>query len=143
MTVRVTFLGGLGEIGRNCATLEIDGRLALIDCGLMFPEEDMLGVDLVLPDFTSVLERADDLLLARVGEGVALAWRDPDPLADAQRVGFRRDGATVDAADVDVLSPEVRTHIFKAAPTQWQYLSGAWEVSNRWSCSPNWTWLAD
>ena len=61
MTVRVTFLGGLGEVGRNCATLEIDGRLALIDCGLMFPEEDMLGVDLVLPDFTSVLERADDL----------------------------------------------------------------------------------
>jgi len=61
MTVRITFLGGLGEIGRNCATIEIDGKLALLDAGLMFPEEDMLGVDLVLPDFTSVLERADDL----------------------------------------------------------------------------------
>ncbi len=61
MTVQVTFLGGLGEIGRNCAVLEVDGRLALIDCGLMFPEEDMLGVDLVLPDFSSVVERADDV----------------------------------------------------------------------------------
>lgn len=61
MTVRVAFLGGLGEIGRNCASLEIDGRIALIDCGLMFPEEDMLGVDLVLPDFSSVLERPDDV----------------------------------------------------------------------------------
>lgn len=61
MTVRVSFLGGLGEIGRNCAILEIDGKLALMEAGLMFPEEDMLGVDLVLPDFTSVLERSDDL----------------------------------------------------------------------------------
>jgi len=61
MTVRVSFLGGLGEIGRNCASLEIDGRIALIDCGLMFPDEQMLGVDLVLPDFSSVVERAADV----------------------------------------------------------------------------------
>ena len=61
MSVRVAFLGGLGDVGRNCASLEVNGRLALIDCGLMFPEEDMLGVDLVLPDFTSVVERASDL----------------------------------------------------------------------------------
>lgn len=61
MTVKIGFLGGLGEVGRNCASIEIDGDVALIDCGLMFPEEDMLGVDLVLPDFTSVLSRADDL----------------------------------------------------------------------------------
>ncbi|HEX9977704.1 MAG TPA: ribonuclease J, partial [Acidimicrobiia bacterium] len=59
MTVRVTFLGGLGEIGRNCASVEIDGRMALIDCGLMFPEEDMLGVDLVIPNFSSIRARAD------------------------------------------------------------------------------------
>lgn len=61
MTVRISFLGGLGDIGRNCASIEVGGKLALIDCGLMFPEEHMLGVDLVLPDFTSVLERRDDL----------------------------------------------------------------------------------
>lgn len=61
MTVKVGFLGGLGDVGRNCASIEIDGRLALIDCGLMFPEEHMLGVDLVLPDFSSVVARAKDL----------------------------------------------------------------------------------
>jgi len=61
MSVRVSFLGGLGEIGRNCAMIEIEGRVALIDCGLMFPDEHMLGVDLVLPDFSSVVERSDDV----------------------------------------------------------------------------------
>ncbi len=61
MTVKIGFLGGLGEVGRNCATLDIDGDMAMIDCGLMFPEEDMLGVDLVLPDFASVLAHKDDL----------------------------------------------------------------------------------
>ncbi|CAN5233146.1 ribonuclease J [soil metagenome] len=57
--VRITFLGGLGEIGRNCACLEVDGRIVLLDCGLMFPEADMLGVDLVLPDFTWLRENAN------------------------------------------------------------------------------------
>ncbi len=57
--VTVTFLGGLGEIGRNCAAIEAEGRILLIDCGLMFPDADMLGVDLVLPDFTWLLERGD------------------------------------------------------------------------------------
>ena len=61
MTVRIGFLGGLGEVGRNCASLDIDGTSALIDCGLMFPEEDMLGVDLVLPDFSSVLDEKANL----------------------------------------------------------------------------------
>ncbi len=56
--VRITFLGGLGEIGRNCAVIEQDDRLMLLDCGLMFPDADMLGVDLVLPDFTWLRENA-------------------------------------------------------------------------------------
>jgi ribonuclease J len=57
--VRITFLGGLGEIGRNCACIEVGGRILLLDVGLMFPELDMLGVDLVLPDFTYLRENAD------------------------------------------------------------------------------------
>ena len=60
-SIRLTFLGGLGEIGRNCACVEQDGRLLLLDCGLMFPEVDMLGVDLVLPDFTWLRENAERL----------------------------------------------------------------------------------
>ena len=57
--VRLTFLGGLGEIGRNCACIEVEGRILLLDVGLMFPDIDMLGVDLVLPDFTYLRENAD------------------------------------------------------------------------------------
>ncbi len=69
MSVRVAFHGGLGEIGRNCATIEIDGEIAMVDAGLMFPEEDMLGVDLVLPDFSSVLERGDALSFVALTHG--------------------------------------------------------------------------
>ncbi|HEU5083032.1 MAG TPA: ribonuclease J, partial [Acidimicrobiales bacterium] len=57
--VKITFLGGLGEIGRNCACIEVDDRIMLIDCGLMFPDIDMLGVDLVLPDFSYLYDNAD------------------------------------------------------------------------------------
>ena len=57
--VSVTFLGGLGEIGRNCAAVEQDGQIVLLDCGLMFPDQDMLGVDLVLPDFTWLRDNAE------------------------------------------------------------------------------------
>ena len=57
--VRVAFLGGLGEIGRNCFVLEIDDRLLIVDCGLMFPDSEMPGIDLVLPDFTWLRENAD------------------------------------------------------------------------------------
>ncbi len=59
--VTITFLGGLGEIGRNCACIEVDGEMLLIDCGLMFPSQDMPGIDLVLPDFSYVIANADRL----------------------------------------------------------------------------------
>lgn len=69
MSVSVTFLGGLGEIGRNCAAVEIDGQIALIDVGLMFPEEEMLGVDLVFPDWSWLLKRRDDVALVILTHG--------------------------------------------------------------------------
>ncbi len=57
--VRLVFLGGLGEIGRNCACIEVDGRILILDCGVMFPDLEMPGVDLVLPDFTYLRDNAD------------------------------------------------------------------------------------
>ena len=57
--LRVTFLGGLGEIGRNCLALEQDGRIVVVDAVLMFPEPTMYGVDLILPDFRWLVERRD------------------------------------------------------------------------------------
>src|SRR5437588_12039581 len=54
---RIVWLGGVGEIGRNMTLFEHDGKILIVDTGLMFPTEEMLGVDLVLPDFTYVRER--------------------------------------------------------------------------------------
>ncbi len=60
--VTITFLGGLGEIGRNCMVLECEDKLLLLDCGLMFPELEHLGVDLILPDFTWLRENAERVI---------------------------------------------------------------------------------
>jgi ribonuclease J len=60
-TLRVLPLGGLGEIGKNMSVVEFDGRLVVVDCGLMFPTAEMLGIDLVLPDFAYLRERADQI----------------------------------------------------------------------------------
>lgn len=60
--VRIAFLGGLGEIGRNCAWFEMEDQAVLVDCGLMFPDVEMPGVDLVLPDFTYIVENQDRLI---------------------------------------------------------------------------------
>ena len=54
--VRIVFLGGVGEIGRNCFCIEVGGRILVVDCGIMFPDADMPGIDLVLPDFTYLRE---------------------------------------------------------------------------------------
>lgn len=59
--VRITFLGGLGRIGRNCAVLDSDGALLLVDCGQMFADDTTPGVDAILPDFTMLRERAGDI----------------------------------------------------------------------------------
>jgi len=60
--LRAIPLGGLGEIGRNMMALEYDEQIVVVDAGLMFPEEEMLGVDLVLPDITYLVERKDHVL---------------------------------------------------------------------------------
>jgi ribonuclease J len=57
--VRITFLGGLGEIGRNCAAIETKGRIVVLDCGQMFAGDDLPGVDAVLPDLDWLIDNAD------------------------------------------------------------------------------------
>ncbi len=59
--LRVVALGGLGEVGRNMSVLEYDGRLLVVDCGVLFPEDDQPGVDLILPDFDYLHERLGDV----------------------------------------------------------------------------------
>ncbi len=59
--LRIVALGGLGEIGRNMTVFEYGGRLLVVDCGVLFPEADQPGVDLILPDFDYIAGRLDDI----------------------------------------------------------------------------------
>jgi ribonuclease J len=59
--LRVVALGGIGEVGRNMTVFEHEGRMLVVDCGVLFPSEDSPGVDLILPDFGAIEERLDDV----------------------------------------------------------------------------------
>lgn len=61
-TLRVTPLGGLGEVGRNMTAFEYEGKILIVDCGVLFPEEHQPGVDLILPDFAPIRDRLDDIV---------------------------------------------------------------------------------
>ena len=60
--LRVIPLGGIGEIGRNMTVFEIDGKILIVDCGVLFPEEHHPGVDVILPDFGYLRDRLDDII---------------------------------------------------------------------------------
>ncbi|MCW2993744.1 MAG: ribonuclease [Conexibacter sp.] len=72
--IRVLPLGGLGEIGKNMTVVEIDGRILVVDVGLRFPTAEMMGIDLVLPDFTYLRSRIDDI------EGIVVTHGHEDHL---------------------------------------------------------------
>lgn len=59
--LRIVALGGLGEIGRNMTVFEYAGRLLVVDCGVLFPEDDQPGIDLILPDWSAYADRLDDI----------------------------------------------------------------------------------
>lgn len=61
-TLRIIPLGGLGEVGRNMTVFEYGGKLLIVDCGVLFPEEHQPGVDLILPDFEPIKRRLDDVV---------------------------------------------------------------------------------
>ncbi len=67
--VRIIPLGGLGEIGKNMTAVEYRGKIVVLDCGVEFPSEDMLGIDLVLPDIRWLIEREQDVLAFVITHG--------------------------------------------------------------------------
>ncbi len=67
--VRIIPLGGLGEIGKNMTAIEYRGKIVVLDCGVEFPSDEMLGIDLVLPDIRWLVERRDDVLAFVITHG--------------------------------------------------------------------------
>lgn len=92
-TLRVVPLGGLGEVGRNMTVYEINGKLLVVDCGVLFPEESQPGVDLILPDLNYIKDRLQDIVAVvlthghedHIGAVPYLLKRRPDiPLVGSQ-----------------------------------------------------------
>jgi ribonuclease J len=67
--VRIIPLGGLGEIGKNMTAIEYRGKIVVVDCGIEFPRDEMLGIDLILPDIRWLLSRKDDVLAFVITHG--------------------------------------------------------------------------
>jgi len=91
--LRVLPLGGLGAIGRNMTVFEYDGKLLIVDCGVLFPDVDQPGVDLILPDFAPILDRLGDVVAMVLTHGhedhigavpYLLAHRNDIPLVGSQ-----------------------------------------------------------
>lgn len=61
-TLRIIPMGGLGEVGRNMTAFELNGKILIVDCGVLFPELTQPGVDLILPDWTPIADRLDDVV---------------------------------------------------------------------------------
>ena len=67
--LRIIPLGGLGEIGKNMMAVECGDDIVVVDCGIQFPEEGMLGVDLIIPDITYLLERKEQVRAILITHG--------------------------------------------------------------------------
>ena len=60
--LRIVPLGGLGEIGKNMTVIEYEDEILIVDAGIMFPENDMLGIDLIIPDYKYILDKKQKVL---------------------------------------------------------------------------------
>jgi ribonuclease J len=120
--LRVIPLGGLGEIGRNMTVIEYDGKLLIVDCGVLFPEDRHPGVDLILPDFEPIRERLDDvvgMVLTHGHEdhigGVPYLLRERD---DIPLVGSKLTLALLDAKTREHRLKETARHVVAEGDTQ-------------------------
>ena len=93
-SMRIVPLGGLGEIGRNMNVVEYNGHILLIDCGVLFPEEEQPGVDLILPDFHYIKDRLDKV------EALVLTHGHEDHIGGVPYLLFHQSAYVYAARDV-------------------------------------------
>ena len=107
--LRVIPLGGLGEIGRNMTIFEYAGRLLIVDCGVLFPEENHPGVDLILPDFGPIRDRLDDI------EGLVLTHGHEDHIGATPYLLRERNDIPLIGSRLTLalLDPKLREHRIK------------------------------
>lgn len=109
-TLRIIPLGGLGEIGRNMTVFEFDGRLLIVDCGVLFPEETQPGVDLILPDFTPIRDRLDDIV------GIVLTHGHEDHIGAVPYLLRLRSDITLYGSTLTLALIEAKLHEHKIRP---------------------------
>lgn len=112
-TLRVVPLGGLGEIGRNMTVFEYNGKLLIVDCGVLFPEEHHPGVDLILPDFGPIRDRLDDVV------AIVLTHGHEDHIGGVPYLLRERGNIPVVGSRLTLalLAPKLKEHRLKQAPT--------------------------
>ena len=111
--LRVIPLGGLGEIGRNMTVFEFGGKLLIVDCGVLFPEEQHPGVDLILPDFSHIRDRLDDIV------GIVLTHGHEDHIGGVPYLLRERGNIPIIGSRLTLalVEPKLREHKLKEAPT--------------------------
>jgi ribonuclease J len=110
--LRVIPLGGLGEVGRNMTVFEYDGRLLVVDCGVLFPEDHHPGVDLILPDFEPIRDRLDAI------EAVVLTHGHEDHIGAVPYLLRERGNLPLVGSQLTLalLTSKLREHRLKEAP---------------------------
>ena len=111
--LRVIPLGGLGEIGRNMTVFEFGGKLLIVDCGVLFPEEHHPGVDLILPDFGPIRDRLDDVV------GIVLTHGHEDHIGGVPYLLRERGDIPIIGSRLTLalVEPKLKEHKLKDAPT--------------------------
>ncbi|WP_293787370.1 ribonuclease J [uncultured Aeromicrobium sp.] len=110
--LRVIPLGGLGEIGRNMTVFEFGGKLLIVDCGVLFPEEHHPGVDLILPDFGPIRDRLDDVV------GIVLTHGHEDHIGGVPYLLRERSDIPVIGSKLTLalVDPKLKEHRLKEVP---------------------------
>ncbi|MGJ9414086.1 ribonuclease J [Aeromicrobium sp. CF4.19] len=110
--LRVIPLGGLGEIGRNMTVFEFGGKLLIVDCGVLFPEENHPGVDLILPDFGPIRDRMDDVV------GIVLTHGHEDHIGGVPFLLRERGNIPIIGSKLTLafVAPKLKEHRLKDAP---------------------------
>ncbi|MGA1784346.1 MAG: ribonuclease J, partial [Pontimonas sp.] len=121
-TLRIIPLGGLGEVGRNMTVFELAGKLLIVDCGVLFPEEHQPGVDLILPDFGPIRDRLDDVL------AIVLTHGHEDHIGAVPYLLKMRDDIPVVGSSLTVALIEAKLQEHKITPYTLTVAEGGREV---------------